>query len=886
MKSSEIRQKFLEFFRAERHHIALSASLVPADPTMLLTGAGMVPFKPVFLGKVEVDYTRAASVQKCVRTTDIEMIGRTGRHLSFFEMLGNFSFGDYYKKEAITWAWELLTKVYKLDRDRLWATVFTSDDEAADIWRESVGLPAERIVRLGEKDNFWSAGPTGPCGPSSEIHFDQGPELGCAKPTCAPGCDCDRYLEIWNLVFMQYNRDKNGELHPLPKKNIDTGMGLERLTSVLQGVHNNYETDLIFPVIKAACGLAGVEYGAQIKTDISLKIIADHSRAITFMIGDGILPGNDGRGYILRRLIRRAVRHGRLLGIETGFLGPLIDEISAIMSGYYGEIGENLEFIKTIAAREEERFGHTLRQGLAILAETIEKIKTAGGLELPADAAFKLYDTYGFPLELTEEIAAESELVIDGAGFEALMEGQRVRARANAGGGHAQMYISNIYHQIKEQIGASEFVGYEIETAEVKILALADGDHIRMDAAKGDKIEVFLNKTPFYAEKGGQTGDSGTIATATGTIKILGATAPVADLISHRGEVVEGEVKLGQTATATLDLRRRTSIARNHTATHLLHWALRTVLGEHVKQAGSLVEAERLRFDFSHHEPLTDEQLREIERLVNEKIIQNQPVRAFETTIDYAREAGALAFFADKYGRFVRLVEVGGFSKELCGGVHAHNTSEVGYVKVLGEFGIGANTRRIEAVTGDEFLKYLSGREGIVARLSELVKAAPGQEVQATEALVGRLEQLELEVSRLRDEKFGGEAERIAARGEKLDGVHFYAGQVRDADADSLRMMADRLRAKAEKVAVVLASATGGKALILAAATPALVETGFNAGSMIKRVAPIIGGGGGGKAELAQAGGKEPANIDKALAEARKFMNDLIGIKQSISEEA
>lgn len=866
----------MEFFSASGHHIASSASLVPADPTMLLTGAGMVPFKPVFLGKEKVDYTRAAGVQKCVRTTDIEMIGRTGRHLSFFEMLGNFSFGDYYKQEAISWSWELLTKIYKLDPDRLWATVFTTDDEAADIWRDSVGLPAARIVRLGEKDNFWSAGPTGPCGPSSEIHFDQGPELSCGRPGCAPGCECDRYLEIWNLVFMQYNRDENGELHPLPKKNIDTGMGLERITSVLQGVHNNYETDLIFPIIKAACRLSGAEYGASLKTDVSLKIIADHSRAITFMIGDGILPGNDGRGYILRRLIRRAVRHGRLLGIETGFLGSLIDEISDIMSGHYSEIGQNLDFIKTIAAREEERFGRTLCQGLAILEETIEEVKAANGEEVPADAAFKLYDTYGFPLELTEEIAAESELSIDHAGFETLMEAQRVRARSKSGGGHAELYISNIYHQIKEQIGVSEFVGYEVDAAEAKILALAAGDHLRMDAAKGEKVEVFLNQTPFYAEKGGQTGDSGVIVTDTGKIKIVDTEAPVADLIAHEGEVVDGYVKSGQTATATIDSRRRMSIARNHTATHLLHWALRTVLGPHVKQAGSLVEADRLRFDFSHHEPLTVEQLSEIERLVNEKIIQNQPVRAFETTIDYAKEAGALAFFADKYGRFVRLVEVGGFSKELCGGVHAHNTSEVGYVKVLGEFGIGAGTRRIEAVTGEEFLRYLSNLETTVAGISGLVKAAPGREVQATEAVVSRLEEVERELAKARDEKYGREAERIAASAKQLDGVFFYAGKVIEADADSLRMMADRLRAKSERSAVVLASATGGKALILVAATPALVAEGFDAGSMIKKVAPLIGGGGGGKAELAQAGGRDPGNIDKALAAAEKFLGDLV----------
>ena len=875
MKSSDIRNKFLEFFENQNHRIVPSASLVPADPTMLLTGAGMVPFKPIFLGKEKVDYSRAASCQKCVRTTDIDMIGRTGRHLSFFEMLGNFSFGDYYKKDAIPWSWQFLTQVLKVDPNQLWVTVFESDDEAVDIWRDDVGVADDRIVRLGEKDNFWSAGPTGPCGPCSEIHYDLGADLGCAKPGCAPGCHCDRYLEVWNLVFMQYNRAENGDLNPLPNKSIDTGMGLERISSVLQGVTNNYETDLILPIIKKLSARASVGFGDSEKMDMSIKIVADHTRAITFMISDGVRPGNDSRGYILRRLLRRAIRHSRLLGIEGRVLAPLIDEVALIMEDQYPEIGKDKEFIQKIATAEEERFNNTLRQGLSILEDTIEKLLAAKSDEISDEAVFQLYDTYGFPLELTEEIVAESGLKVNKAGFEVLMEEQRVRARANTPGAHSELYVSNVYHQVKELMSQTEFIGYERESCEAKILALVVDGEVKKEAGAGDKVEVFLDKTPFYAEKGGQIGDAGQIIAETGKLEVENTTAPVAELISHRALVKEGSIKTGQTVTAIVSARRRLSISRNHTATHLLHWALRAVLGDHVKQAGSLVEGDRFRFDYHHHKPLSEKELGEIEGLINEKILQNQPVRAFETTIDYAKKAGALMFFAEKYGQFVRLVEIGNFSKELCGGVHVHNSSEVGFLKIISESGIGANTRRIEALTGEQFLKYTRELNSEIDKVSGILDIPRDRLTDAVQAQTDLVKEQASELAKLKTVKLAKEAERIAAQVDSFDGISLYAGQVPNADANALRTMADQLRAKASKVAVVLGSDKGGKALILVAATPALVKAGFSANSMIKKVAPIIDGVGGGRPDLAQAGGKDFENMAKVFTEAKKYMREM-----------
>ncbi len=878
MKSADIRRQFLDFFAARGHEVIPSASLVPADPTMLLTGAGMVPFKPIFLGQAEVDYSRATSVQKCVRTTDIELIGRTKRHLSFFEMLGNFSFGDYYKKEAIAWAWELLTEVYGLDASRLWVTIFEADDEAGEIWREEAGVEANRIVRLGADDNFWAAGPTGPCGPSSEILYDLGEELGCDRPGCAPGCDCDRYLEIWNLVFMQSNRDESGDLRALPRKNIDTGMGLERITSVLQGVTSNFETDLLKPLIDQIADVSGRTYGTEAKADISLRIIADHTRALTFMIGDGILPGNDGRGYILRRLIRRAVRHGRLIGIEEGFLPSLVGTAVEVMGGHYTEISENADYIKTVAGREEERFQDTLKQGLSMLNEFLDRVKESGSTELSSDAVFKLYDTYGFPLELTEEIADESGVSVDRGAFELLMEEQRTRARKQAGAGHKEIFVSSLYHDIKEEVGASRFIGYEKDEADAKIVAMADGERMKTVAMAGEEVDIVLDETPFYAEKGGQFGDQGEIRTESGTFVVSDTIAPVADLVVHKGKVTEGRLELEETVRAVIDGRRRRAIARNHTATHLLHWALRAVLGSHVKQAGSLVDADRFRFDFNHHEALTAAQLETIERLMNEKILQDQPVRAFETTIDFAKEAGALAFFGEKYGRFVRLVEIGNFSKELCGGVHVHSSSEVGYIKIVTETGIGADTRRIEAITGEAFLRYVGVLEDRVESAAAILKAKPEHFSEAVAATTERIAALEDELSGLKTEKLGREAKRIAAAVQSVDGISLYTGRLEGADVDGLRSLADGLRAKVSKAAVVLASVNDTKVLLLVAASPELVAAGFSSVSLVKEVAPLISGGGGGRPDLAQAGGKDPAKLPEVFAGAKSFLE-----RQSLS---
>lgn len=849
-----------------------SASLIPADPTLLLTGAGMVPFKPIFLGKAKVDYTRAASVQKCVRTTDIDIIGRTGRHLTFFEMLGNFSFGDYYKKEAITWAWEFLTEKLKLDSDKLWVSVFQDDDEAAAIWENEVGLAAERIVRLGEKDNFWSAGPTGPCGPSSEILYDQGEEKGCGRPTCGVGCDCDRFLEVWNLVFMQFNRDEKGQLTPLPKKNIDTGMGLERIASLLQGVASNFEIDLIKPLLDQLASISGVNYGAKPDTDVSLKIIADHVRAVTFLIADGVMPGNEGRGYILRRLIRRAVRHGRLLGIEKPFLKQLINTVVKLMAHPYTELATNEKFIYTIAEKEEAKFNQTLKQGLAILESELKELRQKGRPVLPGTVAFKLYDTYGFPLELTQEIAAESGLAVDLNEFNSLMAQQRERARQKLPGVHAELYVSNVYHQIKEQFGATAFVGYEKDEVETEIIALSSQDHWQNEASEGQEVEIYLKETPFYAEKGGQTGDTGVLITPEGEALIKDTKQPLADLIVHHGVVKRGKLKIGAQVRAKVDLRRRQAVARNHTATHLLHWALRLVLGKHVKQAGSLVEAQRLRFDFTHHQPLTEEEIKKVEQLVNEKILQNYPVRAYETTFDYAQEVGALAFFGEKYGKFVRLVEVGDFSKELCGGIHVHHSSDINLFKIVSETGIGANTRRIEAVTGEYYRRYLDEQENKLKALASSLQVEPAKLTEAVNSLLKQLEAAKEEVERLKKEKLNQLFEKVKEQAKEVNGAKVYISALEQLEMEDLMHLADQLRTLSKKTVVVLASQKDGRALLLVAATKPVVEAGFNAGSLIKQLAPIIGGGGGGRPDLAQAGGKKPEAIPEMLEKAKGLL--------------
>jgi alanyl-tRNA synthetase len=867
VKSNEIRERFLRFFEERNHRIVASSSLIPDDLSLLLTAAGMVQFKPIFQGKKQVDFSRAASVQKCVRTTDIDEIGRTARHLTFFEMLGNFSFGDYYKKEAIAWAWELLTEDFKIDPAPLWITIFQDDDEAFEIWNREVGIGKERIVRLGEKDNFWSAGPTGPCGPSSEIIFDFGEEKSCG-PDCGVGCDCDRFLEVWNLVFMQYDRDEQGRLSPLPRKNIDTGMGLERAAAILQGVESVFESDMLRPVVDAASKTAKISFGTSAEKDVSLKIIADHSRAITFLVSDGVLPSNEGRGYILRRLVRRAVRHGRLLGIEDIFLPPLVDRVVEVMKEAYPELSEHHAFLGQIVRSEEERFSQTLRQGLEILDQEIDGLKRQGILQIPGEVAFRLYDTYGFPLELTAEIAREENLTVDDREFEKYMEKQREKARAAVTA--AGFAPAGIYHEIFSRIGKTEFVGYELDSVEAVVNALLQKEKEIDLARQGDEIEVILSKTPFYGEAGGQVGDRGEIETVTGRARVIDTQIPIPDLYVHRARVETGTIKVGQLARSLIDVERRKLIARNHTATHILHWALRHVLGEHAKQAGSLVDDKRLRFDFTHYAAVTLEELQRIEKLANEKILENHPVRNYVTSLEFARDSGAIALFGEKYGDFVRILEIGDFSRELCGGTHVFITGEIGLVKVISEAGVGANLRRIEALSGVQALTYLLDKEQALEEASKLLKVKP---IEVPKRIVNilkeskvREKELETLKARLAQQEIGALLQ--AAR--QVDGIKVLISKVRAKDMASLRSYVDLLRDHIESGIVVLGASSDAKAMLVAAVSPDLVAKGYHAGHLLEKIAPLVGGGGGGRPDMAQAGGKNPAGVESALKEAEE----------------
>ncbi|MDI6715952.1 MAG: alanine--tRNA ligase [Actinomycetota bacterium] len=874
MRSNEIRDLFLSFFESKNHKIFPSSSLVPDDPTLLFTAAGMVQFKPIFLGEKRPDYKRATTVQKCLRTTDIERVGKTARHLTFFEMLGNFSFGDYFKEDAIKWAWEFVTKQLKLPLDKLYTTIYEEDDEAHSIWRDVIGLSEDRIFRLGE-DNFWSAGPTGPCGPSSEIMYDLGPDFGCGKEGCTVGCDCDRYLEIWNLVFMQFNRDENGNLIPLPKKNIDTGAGLERIARIMQGVKSNFETDVLYPIVSKVAEIAGVVYGVNPERDVSVKIIADHTRAVAFIISDGVLPSNEGRGYVLRRLLRRAVLHARLLGIEHMFIEKVIEAVVDTMKDTYPELVANKAFILRIAGNEERRFTDTLKQGLGILDQAIAQAKSEGRSSLAGDFVFRLYDTYGFPLELTIEIAEDHDLQVDEETFQNLMEEQRERARASWAG-ERELRHQEVYQEVNEEFGTAEFVGYEVDETLATVKAIIKNNVVVTDASEGDRVEIFLDKTPFYAEKGGQVGDKGTIATDTGRIVVEDTQEPLENVYIHIGRVASGKIHIDQQAKASVEVERRQSIRRNHTATHLLQWALRLVLGEHVKQAGSLVDADHLRFDLTHFAPITKEQLRKIEELVNSKIFKNEQVRTFITSYEFARETGAIALFDQKYGEFVRLVEVGNFSKELCGGTHVSNTSEIGLFKITSESSIGANTRRIEAVTNGAALKYLYNEEDAIKEAASLLKTEPSKVAEKITSLLQTIKSQEQQIESLRKKVAKEEIEELISEARQLNGAKIIINEVEVADMNALRSYADLLRERAGTSALLLASTTDGKVMLIAAATSDMVKAGFNAGDLIKKVAPLVGGGGGGRPDLAQAGGKKPEGIPKAFEEAWKEIQAML----------
>lgn len=883
MASAEIRKKFLEFFEQRGHTIVPSSSLVPSDPTLLLTAAGMVQFKPVFLGAVKTPYTRAASCQKCVRTTDIERVGHTARHLTFFEMLGNFSFGDYYKEDAIPWAWEFLTGDLKLNPAKLWITIFRDDDEAFQIWHEKVGIPEEKIIRMSEEDNFWSAGPTGPCGPCSEIIYDFGPERGCDQPDCRVGCDCDRYLEVWNLVFMEYDRDEQGKLNPLAKKGIDTGMGLERLSSILEGVETNFETDLFKPIIDAICSrIGGYELGKNPAWDTSIKIIADHARTVTFLIGDGVLPSNEGRGYILRRLLRRAVRHSRLIGLpdHPPFIVELLREVVDLMSPVYPDLSKDQAYILQIAQAEAARFTQTLKQGLNLSAEIITKFKDESKTVIPGDFVFQLFDTYGFPPDLTREIAEESGLQIDMERFEKLMEEQKKRARA-ALGEKGWAAPSEVYQDVLDRVGKTSFTGYEeVLTKDAKIKAILQQDTHISGAKEGDEVEMILDRTPFYAEMGGQVGDRGWIKTKTGSVEVFDTLMPIPDLVVHHGRIVKGRIDKDQQAVAEIDSQRRRFIERNHTATHLLHWALRSVLGDHVKQAGSLVEADRLRFDFTHFEALSRKQLRKIEETINQEIFTASAVACERRSFSDAKKEGAIALFGEKYGEEVRVVKIGGkgneFSKELCGGTHVQNTAEIGLFKIISEGSVGTNLRRIEAVTGPAALDHIYQQEDILDSVAAALKSTRADVPMRFESLLAQLKAKEQETEKLKRSLAKLQIEEIVRSAKTVNGFHVIAAMIEASGMDDLRMFSDILREKIEKGVIVLAATAKDKVMLLSAATEEAVNAGADASRLLKEIAPLVGGSGGGRPEMAQAGGKNPEKVSEALAQAVDFVTGVL----------
>ena len=868
MTGSEIREKFLKYFQERGHTIVPSSGLIPHnDPTLLFANAGMNQFKDVFLGLEKRDYARACSSQKCVRAggkhNDLEQVGRTARHHTFFEMLGNFSFGDYFKKEAISFAWEFLTDVLNLDKNRLYVTVFRDDDEAADIWHSQEGVPKDRIFRFGEKDNFWSMGDTGPCGPCTEIFWDHGPDVGCKSPDCTVGCDCDRYMEIWNNVFMQFNRDASGEMTPLPKPSVDTGMGLERIASVLQGVKSNYDTDLLQGVIRHVANLSGKSYGDDAKDDVSMRVIADHSRAVTFLICDGVLPSNEGRGYVLRRIMRRAARHAKMLGFSGPVLYRAVDAVQGIMGDAYPELKEREGYIKKVIKAEEERFADTLDRGLAMLNDEVDILRKRGGKSLPGEVAFRLYDTYGFPLDLTADIVANDGLAVDEEGFSAAMERQREKAREHWKGS-GEEGIADIYKALYGGGIRSDFVGYHERSAfSVIRVLLRDGGRVE-EAGPGEEVEIITEITPFYGEAGGQAGDTGRISTGNAHLRVESTIRPFPDMIVHRARVMDGIVRQGEGADLIVADNERSATARNHTATHLLQSALRIVLGDHVKQAGSLVTPERLRFDFTHFAQLTDGEISLVEDIVNEYVMENSAVTSLEMSVGDALGSGATALFGEKYGDSVRVVKVGDVSSELCGGTHVRAAGDIGFFKIVAETGIAAGVRRIEALTGKGALSHVRKIEEERKRIASLVKAEGGDPVEKLERLISRQKELQREVDTLQSRLNSSASADLLENVKHVSGVKVLAVRVEKGDPKGMRELSDTLKDRIGSGIIALGGESGGKANLLVAVTKDLIPR-YHAGDLIKKVAGVIGGSGGGKPELAQAGGSLTEKLDEAL---------------------
>ncbi len=876
MRGNEIRKRFLESFKKRGHTIKPSGSLIPEDPTVLLTIAGMLPFKPIFTGEIKSDLRRAATSQRCLRTNDIENVGKTARHHTFFEMLGNFSFGDYGKKEAIRWAWEFLIKELKIPKEKLWVSIYEEDEEAFDIWHKEEKIPKSRIVRLGSEHNFWAIGPTGPCGPCSEIIYDRGKKHSCGKPTCGVGCDCDRFLEVWNLVFMEYNRDHEGRLKPLPRKNIDTGMGLERLAMILQRKENTFDTDLLKPIIDYTASLSGVRYGQNKIKDLALRIIADHIRAIVFLIYDGVPPSNVGRGYVLRRIIRRALSQGRNLGLAKPYLHKLISVVIDIMREPYPELSKDKEHMERIVLGEEKRFLETLEQGMRIFDDLLIHLSREKRREIPGEKVFELYDTYGIPVDLTQEIVAEHNLTLDRRGFDMAMEEQKKRGRM-AWKEIGQSRVKTIYNRLAKELKATKFKGYDRATLKAEILAIIKADK-RVERAKaGDEIDIILDTTPFYPEAGGQIGDRGTITKRGTRIEVLDTQRPLPEIIVHKAKVVKGSIRKGDKIEASIDIEKRLATARNHTATHLLQGALRKILGKHVRQTGSFVSSDRLRFDLTHFAPLTDKQLSQVEAMVNDKIRENIEVEASMMDFEEAKKRGAIFLVGEKYEKRVRTVKIGDFSLELCGGTHVKTTGEIGLFKLVSESGIAAGVRRIEALTGEGAYRFVKERENLLSRIARELKVAPSQVLERVERLVRRVKELEKEIERLKSREAFLKREELIEKAVEVVGIKVISERMEGLDIKGLRNASDLLKGTLKSGVIILGSVMDKKVGLVCVVTRDLTDK-LDAGQIIKEVAKIVKGSGGGRKDFAQAGGKNPAKLSQALKEAPRIIKNQIRI--------
>lgn len=875
MKGAEIRKRFLEYFVGKGHRIVKSSSLIPKnDPTLLFTNAGMVQFKDVFLGAEKRDYKRATSAQKCLRAggkhNDLENVGFTARHHTFFEMLGNFSFGDYFKSEAIDFAWELITEIFKIPTDALWATVYEEDDEAYDIWNKGIGLGADRIVRLGEKDNFWAMGETGPCGPCSEIVIDQGESFGCGREDCRVGCDCDRYLELWNLVFMQYVRDSSGKLTSLPNPSIDTGMGLERIAAVIQGVKSNYETDLLIGIIRYIEEIVGKSYGTDTSTDISMRVIADHARAVTFLISDGVLPLNEGRGYVLRRILRRAVRHARMLEVREPFLYRLADRVNEMMRDFYPEIAERTGLVEQVVRNEEVRFLETIDRGLELLGGEIEARREQK--ILPGNVVFKLYDTFGFPVDLTGDIAREHGLEIDSEGFEKEMEKQKKQSR-QAWKGAGDEGLVPVYKEFAAGGLSVIFTGYEKTTGTGRVTAIIKNGQLVDSIKEGESGELITDLTPFYGESGGQLGDKGTVTGDSGTASVIDTVKPLLNMIVHRIVVRKGTLWVGDTVELNVDSRLRYGARTHHTTTHILHAVLRELLGSHVRQAGSLVAPERLRFDFTHFSHIDDETVRRIEDTVNDRIRLDDRV-AIQTDVPYdeAIAGGATAIFEEKYGDRVRVVSIGDYSRELCGGTHLHTSGEAGLFKILHETSSSAGIRRIEAVAGESGWRFIRKQEETLEEAANLLKVPKSDLIPRLKKIIEENVSIKEEVKAYKSKMLSTKVGELLQRVEKINGVNVLSAEVPGEGPEDLRRVWDDVRGKFTNGIAALGCRSDGKAYILIGVTKELVDK-YHAGKIVKELAGLIGGGGGGRADMAQAGGNMPENLNAVLGKVFKIVS-------------